>query len=451
MIRRTTLCICVFIFSLPFISAAQPWADVGGGTNGGVHGLTVWNNMLVAGGSFNGPCGRVAAWDTVNWNCLAGGVGQVGRDAIEYNGDLIVCGDFWNVNQPCIDCNGIARWDGTQWLPMGTGFNNDVLTLMIWNGDLYAAGDFTTADGLPCWRLAKWDGNNWTAVGGITNAFDNEVRAIAVYNNEIWAGGDFVAADGCSTCNRIARFNGTNWVSTGIPNGVDSTVRALYVDAAENKIYMGGHFIEVAGDTNAKGIAVYDGATWSPLSQGVYGKGQYVRGITQYNGDIIIGGYFSHVDFTTNAKRVARWNTSTLSWSNIGDGFTGGYIRTFEVWNGDLYAGGSFDTSGTVSRPYIAKWRDSVITTSIDENIINSVSESAFPNPFNQSTEIILSEMGERTSLYVYDMIGKSVEAEIKPTSTGFIVHRKEMCAGIYFYKAIRNEKTIASGKLIVY
>jgi hypothetical protein len=414
--KRFTLFLLFCLLTL--ISVAQPWSSVGGGTNSGVHGLTVWNNMLVAGGSFGSPCGRVAGWDTVNWNCFGSGVGLVGRDAIEYNGDLIVCGDFWNVNQPCTDCNGIARWDGSQWLPLGTGFNNDVLALMVWNGDLYAAGDFTIADGNPCWRLAKWNGTSWSAVGGITNAFDNEVRAIAVYNNELWAGGDFVAADGCSTCNRIARFNGTNWVSTGIPNGVDSTVRALYIDPIQNKIYMGGHFIEVAGDTNAKGIAVYDGNTWAPLSQGVYGKGQYVRGITGYNGDIIIGGYFSHVDFTTNAKRVARWNTNTLSWSNIGDGFTGGYVRTFEVWNGDLYAGGSFDSSGNDPVLYIGRWRDSSFTTSFSE-AGNYNRSTLYPNPFHDFTEITFPVFSSLQSLQLFDMTGRRMNAEIARTSMG--------------------------------
>jgi trimeric autotransporter adhesin len=405
---------------------------------------------VVASGSFASPCGRVAGWDTVNWNCFASGVGIVGRDAIEYNGDLVVCGDFWNVNQPCTDCNGIARWDGTQWLPMGTGFNNDVLVLMKYGNDLLAAGDFTTADGNPCWRLARWDGNSWTPFAGITNAFDNEIRALAVYNGELWAGGDFVAADGCSTCNRIARFNGTNWVSTGIPNGVDSTVRALYVDAAENKIYMGGHFIEVAGDTNAKGIAVYDGVNWTPLSQGVYGKGQYVRAITKYNGDIIIGGYFSHVDFTTNAKRVARWNTFSLSWSNVGDGFTGGYIRTFEHFNGDLYAGGSFDSSGNELRPYIARWRDSTILTNTSDNIEDDNSFSVYPNPFNEELVINMERVHSAfTEAYITitDVTGKEV-LHRKINSVGEILNTESFAAGLYFLK-VESGGGVANFKII--
>jgi trimeric autotransporter adhesin len=422
-------------------SNAQSWEDVGGGTEGGVHGLTIFNNNLIASGSFANPCARVAEWDSVNWSCFGSGVGIVGRDAIEYHGDLVVCGDFWNVWQPCTDCNGIARWDGTQWLPMGTGFNNDVLTMMIWNDTLYAAGDFTTADGNPATRIARWGGSGWLPVGNNPTAFDNEIRTMAVYNGELWVGGDFFNADGCIDCNGIARYNGTNWVSVGIPGGVDSTVRALYVDTIQNKIYMGGHFIEVAGDTNAKGIAVYDGISWSPLSQGVYGKGQYVRGITMYNGDIVIGGYFSHVDFTINAKRVARWNTTTHTWSNIGDGFTGGYVRTFEVWNGDLYAGGSFDTSGTVPRPYIARWRDPVPTE------VNSIQNDGstvrvYPNPFSHELTVRSSEIA---NLMLCDVTGKEIMS-CESIYGDFVINTETLAAGLYFLRVdgasgVRNYK----------
>ena len=134
----------IFLFLLIITPAnAQVWQDVGGGTNNSSHGMCLWDNKLIDVGSFNNPCNRVASWNDTIWNCFGSGVGLVGREAIEFNGDLIVVGDFWNVQQPCVGCNGIARWDGTSWHPLGTGFNNDVLCLAIWNGDLIAGGDFT--------------------------------------------------------------------------------------------------------------------------------------------------------------------------------------------------------------------------------------------------------------------------------------------------------------------
>ena len=228
----------IFIFNF---SNAQTWQDVGGGTNNSSHGMCNWNGMLINSGSFGSPCGRVAGWNGTSWICFGGGVGLVGRDAIEYNGDLYVCGDFWNVNQPCVGCNGIAKWDGTSWTALGTGFNNDVLCMTVWNGQLVCGGDFTTANGNPCDRIALWNGTTWYSLGGFTTTFDNDVRALAVYNGELWAGGDFTNAGGCTACDRIVKWNGTTWVGgnsgVDIPGGLDSTVRVLYVNTAQNKLY----------------------------------------------------------------------------------------------------------------------------------------------------------------------------------------------------------------------
>lgn len=159
-----------FLFN--HFSSAQTWQDVGGGTNNSSHGMATWNSMLINSGSFGSPCGRVAGWNGTTWSCFGSGVGIIGRDCIEWNGDLYVCGDFWNVNQPCVGCNGIAKWDGVSWTPLGTGFNNDVLCMTVWNGKLIAGGDFTTADGNTCYRVAQWNGTNWSPIGGLDTVFN---------------------------------------------------------------------------------------------------------------------------------------------------------------------------------------------------------------------------------------------------------------------------------------
>lgn len=333
---------------------AQTWQPVASGLNSSTHGLCLWNNTLVDVGSFGSPCGRVASWDGTTWSCMAGGVGLVGRAAIEYNGDLIVVGDFWNINQPCTNCNGIARWDGTSWQALGTGFNNDVLCLAVWNGELVAGGDFTTADGNPCSRIARWNGTTWVAMGGV-NDFDNDIRGLAVYNGELWAGGDFANVGGCTACDRVVKWNGSAWVGgnsgVDIPGGLDSTVRCFYVDQQANLLYMGGHFLEVAGNTNSRGVAVYDGNAWSSLGSGV---DNYVRGLGKYNGNIIVGGDFLTAG-SVPANKIAKWNPNTSAWSAMGTGMND-YVKAIEVYNGELYAGGAFTTADGLPRAYIARW-----------------------------------------------------------------------------------------------
>jgi PKD repeat protein len=342
-------------FILMFHLHAQSWQDVGGGTNNSSHGMCLWNSLLVNGGSFGSPCGRVGAWNGTSWICFGGGVGLVARAAVEFNGDLIVCGDFWNINQPCTGCNGVARWDGTSWTPLGTGFNNDVLCLCVWNGQLVAGGDFTTADGNPSDRIAVWNGTNWYSLGGFTTTFNNDVRTIEVYNGELWAGGDFTNAGGCTACDRIVKWNGTAWVGgnsgVDIPGGLDSTVRVLYANPVDNKLYLGGHFLDVGGNTACSRVAVYDGSVWSPLGTGV---DNYVRAIHYYNGNIIVGGDFANASGTP-ASKIAKWNPNTNTWSAMGTGMND-YVKSMEVWNGTLFAGGAFTTADGQPRAYIASW-----------------------------------------------------------------------------------------------
>jgi PKD repeat protein len=347
----------VLLLSVSSIVKAQTWQNVGTGLAGDVHGFTVWNNLLAIGGSFNNnPCDKIAAWDSTAYSCFNTGIGTVVRAVIPFEGDLVAVGDFWNINQPCTDCNGVARWDGTQWTNMGTGFDNDVLCLTIWNGDLVAGGDFTTADGNPCSRVARWDGSAWQPIGGPTT-FDNDIRALAVYDGELWAGGDFSNAGGCTACDRIVRWDGSAWVGgnsgVDIAGGLDSTVRALYVDPVANKLYMGGHFLNVNGDVNCSGVAVYDGNAWAPLGSGV---NSYVRAIHKYNGNIIVGGDFTSASGTP-ASKVAKWKPSTSTWSAMGAGMNG-YIRALQEYKGELYAGGEFTEADGLSREYIAKWKE---------------------------------------------------------------------------------------------
>jgi PKD repeat protein len=349
MIRSILFRILLF---LPAMINAQTWQPVGGGVSS-THGLTLWDGKLAVAGSFSSPCDRITAWDGSNYICFGSGVGLVARDAISFNGDLVVIGDFWNTHQPCTGCNGIARWDGSAWQPMGTGFNNDVLSITIWNGDLVVGGDFTEADGNPVSRIARWTGSTWVPIGG-TNDFSYDIRGLTVYNGELWAGGDFIDVAGNSSYDRVVKWNGSAWVGgsqIGLPNGIATTVRCFYVDQAQNKLYMGGHFLEVNGNTNASGVAVYNGSVWSPLGGGV---NDYVRALSKYNGNIIVGGNFSTAG-SVNANKIAKWNPTSQTWFAMSTGMND-YVKALEVYNGWLYAGGPFTSASGSSINGIARW-----------------------------------------------------------------------------------------------
>lgn len=326
--------------------------------------MTTWDGKLVVGGSYNSPCGKIATWDGTTYECLAGGVGIVARSACEWEGKLVVVGDFWNVFQPCADCNGIAVWDGTSWSNLGTGFNNDVLAVYNWDGTLVAAGDFTTADGLPCSRIAWWDGSAWQPFGGPSD-FDNDIRCIVAFDGDLWVGGDFNNVAGCTACDGLVRWTGTEWVGgdsgVDIQGGVDETVRNLYVSPTNGNLYMGGHFTDLNIDGTwipFNGIAMYDGSAWSPLDAGV---NDYVRAVYEYNGNLIVGGGFTSASGTP-ANYIAKWNNTTDAWEAMGDGMDGTSdipeVKASCVWNGIYFAGGTFDEADGLSSPKISQWAE---------------------------------------------------------------------------------------------
>src|SRR5688572_14733705 len=353
---RVSLVILLFIISAPV--HLQSWQDVGGGSNNSSHCLSNWNGKLIDGGSFNNPCNRVMAWNDTAWSCFGAGGGIVIRDAIDFNGNLVVCGDFWNVQQPCTGCNGIALWNGSAWTPLGTGFNNDVLCLTIWDGQLVAGGDFTQADGNPVSRIARWTGTGWVPIGG-TSDFDNDIRAMVEYQNELWVGGDFNNVGGCTSCDGLVKWDGTTWVGgnsgVDVNGGVDSTVRVLLVDPVNDLLYMGGHFqgltVNDVYNGNLNGVAVYDGSDWTALGTGV---NSYVRAITIYNGNVIVGGDFSTAGAVT-ANKVAKWNPVTSTWYAMGTGMND-YVKSAAVYNGKLYVGGPFTIADGQTRNCIASW-----------------------------------------------------------------------------------------------
>lgn len=365
--KLLTLLLFVALYSLTY---SQSWQDVGGGTNNSSHALMTWNGQLVNLGSFNNPCARTALWDGASWSCLPTvQMGQVARAGVVWNGNLVVVGDFWNTQQPCVGCNGVAMWDDVNqiWTPLGNGVNNDVLCCTIYNGDLIIGGDFTSASGVPSSRVVRYNQttDTWESIGA-TADFDNDVRCMTVFDGELWVGGDFNNVGGNPPSDGVVKWDESTqtWVGgnsgVDIVSGVNETIRVLYVNPNDGNLYMGGHFTEIqdgdaaAPDPNMSGIAMYDGQNWYPLGTGL---NDYVRAIHEYNGNLIAGGYFTDAGGVP-AQKIAKWNGTT--WSAMGGGFDGGgideYVKSATVWNGIFFAGGAYTQAEGGPMNYIAQW-----------------------------------------------------------------------------------------------
>jgi len=164
----------------------------------------------------------------------------------------------------------------------------------------------------------------------------------------------------------IARFDGDSWqplggpsenglrFNTGDDDGFDvAGVSDMHVH--DQRLYVTGSF-ELAGSQQANGIAVWDGADWSPLGTGIRrfsdSVGEHPANgfdITNFNGKIYVSGAIDRAGSRV-VKNIAAWNGA--SWEGLGSGVAPGVNispRAMQAFAGSLYIGGAFDRAGDIS------------------------------------------------------------------------------------------------------
>ncbi|MCX6163750.1 MAG: T9SS type A sorting domain-containing protein [Ignavibacteriae bacterium] len=327
---------------------AQFWSPLGSGMDSTVRALTVFNNELIAGGSFTTAGGvsanRIAKWNGTSWSPLGSGMNSNVLALTVFNNELIAGGTFTTAGG--VSANYIAKWNGTTWSPLGSGMNSNVFAFTIFNNALIAGGTFTTAGGDSAKIIAKWNGTNWLPMGTIVAGgtfIMLYVEALTVYNNELIAGANYSIAYPNSALT-ISKWNGTTWLSFG--SSTNSYIYTLSV--YNNELIAGGSFFGI-GVFPALFLAKWNGTTWSPLGSGIDGT---VYALTVFNNELITGGGF----FTAggvNVNCIAKWNGT--AWSPLGSGMNT-TVQALTVFNNILIAGGSFTTAGGVSANRIAKW-----------------------------------------------------------------------------------------------
>ncbi|TVQ31871.1 MAG: hypothetical protein EA376_07740 [Phycisphaeraceae bacterium] len=310
-----------------------------------------------------------------------------------------------------VTVNHIARWDGESWSPLGGGVTGWVFALAVFDDGsgagpaLYAGGEFTTAGGEIVNSIARWDGQSWSPVGGGVSGFSG-VSALAVFDDgsgagpALYAGGGFTIIGGV-VVNHIAKWDGQNWssldggVSGSISGSGGGGVGALTVfddgSGAGPALYAGGSFFAAGGET-VKGIAKWDGASWSGLggglntSTGFFDHNPYIATLTVFDdgsGDgpaLYAGGHFGDID-DEFVRHIAKWDG--VSWSALDGGVDGGLpsavhaLTVFDDGDGPaLYIGGSFTTAGGESANRLAKW-DGELWSSLGSGMNSTVNALA--------------------------------------------------------------------------
>jgi len=175
---------------------------------------------------------------------------------------------------------------------------------------LYIAGRISAAGGTPVNNIAAWDGTNWWDLGGGLVPIDTQtpVYAMAVFDDgggpAVYITGSFNSSSG-PAINNIARWNGSAWSPLGDGIMGRGLAMSVFNDGSGPALYVGGS-ISSAGTAPAKNLARWDGLAWSPVAGGANGLVEALATTSDATGSSLwVGGTFTYVG-GINASRIAR-------------------------------------------------------------------------------------------------------------------------------------------------
>ncbi len=309
---------------------------------------------------------------------------QVHAMDISPSGKMYVAGFFTHVGQN-IEVNHVAMWDGAEWHPLGRGVgaNFGVLPhfakiIAVSDTQVYFAGFFATirnalgancdAETLTVNGIAMWDGQCWHGFGPDSDSYGVHIPAyaqvndIAFFDGALWAVGLFQFA-GETEAHGIAKWNGSAWEAVGGEPyyGMGSgSGGALATDGTT--LYIAGGFDSING-VPMLNVAKYSTAGgFAPVAAGLGNLNVYrmlVVGDTVYAGGFPTDGSDNALYASTNG---GSWN---LVGGGLNDGAQGGQIFALAFQNNELYVGGQFLATGdgqTIIN--LAKWNTQTLTWS---------------------------------------------------------------------------------------
>lgn len=292
------------------------------------------------------------------WSSDYGRGGVLGRVRAvgEYQGDLVIAGQFYYVGST--PAQNIARWDGSNWQAFGGGVGcsdelSSISAMVEFEGKLIVAGTRlgrAGADTVLGMQAAYWDGAAWHAMSAGDVA--GTVYDIEIYNGQLYVGGTFGYSG--SYQEGLARWDGSGWRSVGapFPDGWDLLVKD-------------GRLLVAAGELYA-----WDGSTWTQPFGDVTGGG--IMCLANWDEGLLVGGSVNGIRYEgqwVGVRNVAHWTGSgweamsggLYRWYYDDTGFDYAVVWSVAVHDGIPYAGGRFTRTsvGGVETPAYsgAIWR----------------------------------------------------------------------------------------------
>jgi hypothetical protein len=387
------------------------------GTNrvsGNARALAWYQGYLYAGGTFqletpNGYFTRNlirsngAVWETVDGAPTQGEVTSLAL----YGDRLIVGGLFWDADSMNLRVSGIVGYDGANWSTVGDATHQSpsgtrIYALLSHDGSLYAAGWFDSLGGVAAHAIARWDGTAWHPVG---EGYPGEIHALIVHQNRLTMSGTCFAP---SPCDEVMTWDGAGWRAIpGAPNGV------VTMASSQGILFVGGSFSGTTSFSADRALRAWDGTSWHALGSGL--------------------------------QLLQRYSYSPQ------------VVMSLAIRDNLLWVGGGFTRAGGQSAMSVATWTGLTYRGRRDSHSLRD-GISLTPNPSRTGSPIDLSIDGEgATEIGIYDLAGRRLHAlktasdgeRASATWDGRDADGKSVPAGIYFARATREGRVIATRRLI--
>jgi hypothetical protein len=326
------------------------------------------------------------------------------------NNDIIIVGDFFNVNKSSgtLNTKFIAKYNTTNGFSnvgLPTDLNNQTHALAIDSqGIIYVGGLFTSVRGESISYIAKYDIND-TINGKWSSLRTNTISEPAIPDQVNWIAINSSNHVYFTSNGVIYKYASNNLSVFAVTTGYTTTPDSGYISCIAFKnthMYVSGVFTSIGESSSnnipANNIAKYNLETgvWSNLASGLGWSATMADNIREVSSikvdlseNIYISGNFNSVNgFTTSSVAVYKNN----NWERLGENGVGlnGPAYSIDIDStGTVYFAGAFTASGTTQINRIAKY--------------NSTTDrfSALSTPYSQNKDIYSIFIDPNNKLYI--------------------------------------------------
>ena len=453
--KNKIILIKAILIGLIFNVNSQNWTEISNGVDGEISTMIEFNGKLVVGGDFNQVGGslnayNIATWNGVSWETMGNGFDNDVRSLVVFNNELYAGGLLRRNNSNTLDFEGnIAKWNGTDWEAVpGIGWtseysNSPISNMIVYNNKLHVVFErYITALSASRVVMATYDGSTWTDIWNNDFLTDSgsgiAVFSLGIYNSDLIIGGRFNGFQSTISPS-FFKYNGTNFEAFTSPVSYGNTYTIKQI---ANKLYLGGLFTYDNGAEIYPNLISFDGTEWNayPFDNN---NGREIYNLAVKNDSIFVLGRFDFYDpaNTSNTIMACAYFDPNLSYPFKNMHFfntsssSNTTINQGIIYMNELIVSGDFNYAGANSANNIAKLLPGLPILSINEMYHND--NVIFPNPFDNFLKLSNNFKNEKYQLL--NSQGKLIQEGIYINEINTI----NLNYGIYFLKIKNNNYKI--------